>query len=567
MAQRRDAETGKFIQEQAADIKDIAKNIADENKKSQVSLDILTAGNKINELAIKGSSAETDKMLDTFYAIKEKLINANENTKAGQKTIATALTNLENLQNEANALEATRELTQQASAGEMTQGLSRLTDQIKVDNNQLKAQINMNELSEKLEKLNTGQNRLYDNAETREKLAANFLTAQTQLNKAIEEGDIQGIEIAQKQLEAVQAGAESEEERRESAKVLEAQNSYLERTANGIAEFGGKFDNMAKGLLSGGGFLAGLAAVALAIFDPETLQNVIQSAIEGITEIVNGIQLLISGDIEGAMELFGDNIGMISGIIGVLALQFGGAIFGKLAGLLKGVRAVMIGLRVFRIFMMTTFIPSMIAAFSGMMAAITPVLAALAPILLPILAIAAIFGLIYVALEKMRESLGFTSIFDVLMLGVMHMKDAFGHVVNLIGSIVNFILGMVEKFGKFLGFEIDLPEIPKMDTDSAEKFKAQKQLEAKLAAEEEKKKAPADDLQLEPAVPNMDGYALDAMSTENAQMAAPQQVAPTVNQQVQNVQGNTNTSNVTNVTSRRKRRGYYLNSDTAALQW
>ena len=566
MAQRRD-ESGKFIQEQAADIKDIAKNIADENKKSQVSLDILTAGNKINELAIKGSSAETDKMLDTFYAIKEKLINANENTKAGQKTIATALTNLENLQNEANALEATRELTQQASAGEMTQGLSRLTDQIKVDNNQLKAQINMNELSEKLEKLNTGQNRLYDNAETREKLAANFLTAQTQLNKAIEEGDIQGIEIAQKQLEAVQAGAESEEERRESAKVLEAQNSYLEQTANGIAEFGGKFDNMAKGLLSGGGFLAGLAAVALAIFDPETLQNVIQSAIEGITEIVNGIQLLISGDIEGAMGLFGDNIGMISGIIGVLALQFGGAIFAKLAGLLKGVRAVMIGLRVFRIFMMTTFIPSMIAAFSGMMAAITPILAALAPILLPILAIAAVFGLIYVALEKMRESLGFTSIFDVLMLGVMHMKDAFGHVVNLIGSIVNFILGMVEKFGRFLGFEIDLPEIPKMDTDSAEKFKAQKQLEASLAAEEEKNKAPADDLQLEPAVPNMDGNTLNAMSTENAQMAVPQQVAPTVNQQVQNVQGNTNTSNVTNVTSRRKRRGYYLNSDTAALQW
>ena len=32
---------------------------------------------------------------------------------------------------------------------------------------------------------------------------------------------------------------------------------------------------------------------------------------------------------------------------------------------------------------------------------------------------------------------------------------------------------MVEKFGKFLGFEIDLPEIPKMSTDNAAKKKVE----------------------------------------------------------------------------------------------
>jgi hypothetical protein len=51
---------------------------------------------------------------------------------------------------------------------------------------------------------------------------------------------------------------------------------------------------------------------------------------------------------------------------------------------------------------------------------------------------------------------------------------------------------MVEKFGRFLGFEIDLPEIPKMDTDNAAKKKAELQAKAEeeriKQAEEERRK-------------------------------------------------------------------------------
>ena len=84
--------------------------------------------------------------------------------------------------------------------------------------------------------------------------------------------------------------------------------------------------------------------------------------------------------------------------------------------------------------------------------------------------------------------MGFTSIFDVMQLGIAHLKDAFGNVVNLIGSIVNFILGLVEKFGRFLGFEIDLPEIPKMDTDNAAKKKVELQAKAEQARVDELEK-------------------------------------------------------------------------------
>ena len=71
------------------------------------------------------------------------------------------------------------------------------------------------------------------------------------------------------------------------------------------------------------------------------------------------------------------------------------------------------------------------------------------------------------------------------MLGLAHMRDAFAHVVNLVGSIVNFIIGLVEKFGRFLGFNIDLPKIPKMATDNAARKKAELEVKAREAELEE----------------------------------------------------------------------------------
>ena len=141
---------------------------------------------------------------------------------------------------------------------------------------------------------------------------------------------------------------------------------------------------------------------------------------------------------------------------------------GKLMGALKVLQGVAFG---FRTFMLMYGIPGLIAMFSTMMTAIGGILA---PLAVPI-AIAAMIGLaiaaIGVALVQLRDKLGFDSVFDVLMLGAAHLQDAFAHVVNFFGMLVNKVMGVAEKIAKFFGKEIDLPEIPKMSTDNAAKFK------------------------------------------------------------------------------------------------
>ena len=96
---------------------------------------------------------------------------------------------------------------------------------------------------------------------------------------------------------------------------------------------------------------------------------------------------------------------------------------------------------------------------------------------------------------------------------------------------MNFILGIVEKFGRFLGFEIDLPEIPKMSTDNAANKKAELEVKAKEAELEkirqeanaeaeldiEKHIAAQEDLKASnQSPPTIDGEGLLAMSDSNA---------------------------------------------------
>jgi len=404
-----------------------------------------------------------------------------------------------------------------------------------------------------------------------------------------------------KQLEVVQDAASNEEARRESAKALEEQQSSLNRIGDSIVGLGGKFDGFASGVKGTGGFLAGLTGLALAIFSPETLQKFMNSAIEGVTNVINGIVSIFKGDTEKGLTLLGDNLGTVAAIIGGLALQFGGSIITKLGNLVKMVKTMMTAVKVFQAFMMTEFIPNLKSFFSGMMkrlgftkllgiitaaatafgtfmtatalpaigaffsGMIASISAALIP-LLPIIAIGAgialLVGALYLGLKAIQESLGFGSIFDVLQLGVAHLKDAFAHVVNFIGSIANFIMGMVEKFGKFLGFEIDLPEIPKMDTDSAAKTKNELQLKAELEAEKKKKEAITPDI-----VADADYIDIMGTSSENEAMmqemgfGSETKAAPQLNQLNQ---GDTiNKSTTVIKATRRGRRGYDLNTAVA----
>jgi len=590
-------ESGKFINQQTKSLKDIAANIKDENTANKTQQQLLIAGNKINELKLKSEDLTTQKLEATLEAVADRL----SNPRTTEKQMATALENLDALVSESNELEASRAMAADTAAAGSVQSLVQLSDSIKSQNSILSNQLDMNKLGDQLDRLNTGTNRLYDNEEARMQIQEEFNLGQQALLSAIEEGDGQAIDIAMKQLEAVHDAASNEEARRESAKALEEQQSSLNRIGDSIVGLGGKFDGFASGVKGTGGFLAGLTGLALAIFSPETLQKFMNSAIEGVTNVINGIVSIFEGDTEKGLTLLGDNLGTVAAIIGGLALQFGGSIITKLGNLVKMVKTMMTAVKVFQAFMMTEFIPNLKSFFSGMMkrlgftkllgiitaaatafgtfmtatalpaigaffsGMIASISAALIP-LLPIIAIGAgialLVGALYLGLKAIQESLGFGSIFDVLELGVAHLKDAFAHVVNFIGSIANFIMGMVEKFGKFLGFEIDLPEIPKMDTDSAAKTKNELQLKAELEAEKKKKEAKTPDI-----VTDADYVDIMGTSSENEAMmqemgfGSETKAAPQLNQLNQ---GDTiNKSTTVIKATRRGRRGYDLNTAVA----
>ena len=590
-------ESGKFINQQTKSLKDIAANIKDENTANKTQQQLLIAGNKINELKLKSEDLTTQKLEATLEAVADRL----SNPRTTEKQMATALENLDALVSESNELEASRAMAADTAAAGSVQSLVQLSDSIKSQNSILSNQLDMNKLGDQLDRLNTGTNRLYDNEEARMQIQEEFNLGQQALLSAIEEGDGQAIDIAMKQLEAAQDAASNEEARRESAKALEEQQSSLNRIGDSIVGLGGKFDGFASGVKGTGGFLAGLTGLALAIFSPETLQKFMNSAIEGVTNVINGIVSIFKGDTEKGLTLLGDNLGTVAAIIGGLALQFGGSIITKLGNLVKMVKTMMTAVKVFQAFMMTEFIPNLKSFFSGMMkrlgftkllgiitaaatafgtfmtatalpaigaffsGMIASISAALIP-LLPIIAIGAgialLVGALYLGLKAIQESLGFGSIFDVLQLGVAHLKDAFAHVVNFIGSIANFIMGMVEKFGKFLGFEIDLPEIPKMDTDSAAKTKNELQLKAELEAEKKKKEAKTPDI-----VADADYIDIMGTSSENEAMmqemgfGSETKAAPQLNQLNQ---GDTiNKSTTVIKATRRGRRGYDLNTAVA----
>jgi hypothetical protein len=67
-------------------------------------------------------------------------------------------------------------------------------------------------------------------------------------------------------------------------------------------------------------------------------------------------------------------------------------------------------------------------------------------------------------------------------------------------------MGLVEKFGRFLGFDIDIPEIPKMDVDNAAKKKAELVAKAEEAELERQRKEHNEMLEkeIESSSPNLE---------------------------------------------------------------
>lgn len=536
-------------------------------KRQETLLEAVKLGNKIEDLNSRGESKRAEQLQGAMDSVLDVLQRSNNG-----KALENRLNEIKNLNEQANDI---IDANKNAIEGDETVNrLSQLTEQIKGQTDIVETQTkNETETQKSLNKLlmttEAGDPFI-------QQLQEDFETSQANLQAAIESGNQQDIDLALAQVKATQDTIQSEEDKREAIAKQEEANSLLANMADGIENFGGKVGQTA-------GFLAGIAGLATLFFSPETFAKIVNKAIEIVKDIISVVDDFINGDFASAGETIKENFGTFATILGVAALavlpkilrafrvlqtafasfrlfmasEFVAQMLANLRSMMASVggafmkifRGLVTAFQTFRLFMMGTFIPSMIAGLTSIGAAIMPVLAAMAPILLPILAIAAVFGLIYLGLEKLREAMGFTSIFDVIMLGVAHLQDAFGHVVNAIGSIVNFIFGIVEGIASFIGFDVELPKVPKMSTDNAEKKKAELDLKAEQErikkAEEERKQA-----ELNAQGP---GTEMLDMSTQNALAnVGPPKETKVITQQ--NVSQNRSESNRVTVLSGREHR-------------
>ena len=505
----RDKEAEDRVKRQLTQSENVSKT---QEKKQDILAKKAEVLNKITQASANASDEKDKNNKEIFKNIEEILDNNN----VGSKVYLDQLDQLKQLEASLDA---------QIASGEKAIGndavVRSLTDLIEENKRNTKlleedstAQL---ELRSQLKSLNSSFSGL-DAAgrENAQLLQQQFEISSQALKDAIESGDVQAQDLAMRQLEEIKGAAESEENRREAIKMNELANSTLGRIAHSAEKTADGIENAIGGALAGAGILAGLVGLALLFLDPEKFQEIMKMIIDQVAGVATFIGGIITGDFEQVMSGLGDSWQLLTGVALLLlpkvirivgsvskaiklfqifmAKTFIPGILNMYASIMSTGPMIKLTNRInkivkpFKLFMLGTFIPGMISMFTGMIAAVTPVLIAMAPILLPILAIAAVFGLIAVALASIRDALGFTSIFDVLMLGLAHLKDGFARIVNLVGSIVNFIIGLVEKFGRFLGFEIDLPKIPKMATDNAARKKAELEVKAREAELEETRK-------------------------------------------------------------------------------
>ena len=428
-------------------------------------------------------------------AIREQLTGVREALERGPMNINTLNKRMEELdainQNLERAAERAEDqkriLESQIARDDTVNSLSQLNESLKAQTDSMET---VTDAQKGIEKLQGFFGRTQ--TENSKILKEAFEEGQKNLQEAIESGNVEGQQLALAQLQAVKEGAESEEKRREAEKAQEEANDSLEKIAKGTENMANSFENFAGNIAGGAGFLAGIAGLALLFFDPEKFISIMTKTITSITKILQDIVSVFRGEegsVDNLLETIKNNFGVFAGLLGGLILVLGGPLLKGLSALVKVAQAV-------RSFITLTWVPGMITMLSGMMSSFMAML--MNPVGLIVIGIAAAFALVGVALAKIRDAMGFTSIFDVIMLGLAHLKDAFGHLVNSIGGIVNFILGIVEKFGSFLGFEIELPEIPEMSTDNAARKRVE--LEEKAAQAELDKKNQEIKEQVEPQI-------------------------------------------------------------------
>lgn len=279
-------------------------------------------------------------------------------------------------------------------AEELGRTLEQLTSTIQEQNKELKQKDSMKELDQSITALEKS------GTENSAKLRETLTQIQVSLDSATNE---EQMELAREQLDALQGLAGTEEENRESSRRQEEANEFLSQLVSGIDGLADSYDKQLDAMKPSAGLVAGLGALALLFMDPETLFAGVTAAIDGVFAIVDSIKMFLEGDFTEGFALLGDNIGAVAGILGVVGILFGGTIIRAFGGIFKGIQLVIRGVQLFRLFMLGTFVPSLIGFFSTIAAAVAPILIAAAPFILIGALVAATVYAIYEAFKTAKD--------------------------------------------------------------------------------------------------------------------------------------------------------------------
>ena len=397
-------------------------------KKADALVKSSEAQKEIDKLNAAGRTKDAEK----FQKALDESVKLLKGSKT-DKTIENRLAELTAINDQSNKI--AESLKKTIDNDPSVSGIERLTKKIEDQTSTIKSDTSAIDTGKRLDKLG-GMFGQFSTKQTKE-LQKAFNQGQEDLKNAIQSGDSEGEDLARAQLEAISKGAESEENRREAQKLNEEANSRLTQIAEGMESFGSSLDSAVMSGAKTAGFVAGLTGLALMFLDPETFQAGITTAIAKISEIFEYVRAVISGDSDEAAYLFEKNIGVFRSIIGGIVLLFSGKIIKFLGTALKAAR-------VFRIFMIGTFIPTLVGGLTAMGSAMGFAVSGIGVILAPVLLIVALIAGLYLGFKALQSSLGpGAGIMDTLKVAMLYFVDFLSMIVNGITFIPRKILGFI----------------------------------------------------------------------------------------------------------------------------
>lgn len=381
------------------------------------------------------------------------------------------------------------------------QSLADLTARIEKDNKAILRDTNFNSLkSDKaMEKFSRAS--LFGDDKFREELGQAYKEGQKELAAALaieseKERDL-AVALAEKNLETIAEGVESEEKRTEAAKEQQKANSNLHQIGQQLIDNGEKLEKFASGAMKAGGIFAGFAAIAMWFIDPEKMRDIMIKLFDDIMGIFDSIKLLLEGNFTGFMKEMEGHWVTFGVILGVLAMVLLPKIMIALGGGLQAMNTLLTAVSTFKHFMLFNFIPTMITNLGAIGVSMGFAAGSLASVLVPVILIIGALSLLYIGFKKLKESLGpGASIMDTLKVAMLYFVDFLAMIVNGITFIPRKIIGFLgPKLLKWImGDDFDTSFIDNiaggLDTDrgakAAEEIRLKnEQAAAEKAAEEE----------------------------------------------------------------------------------